>query len=63
MTKPSVLENVNVWVRERLIEAKIEELEKGFAIHPENKLRVAQLRLALEKTNDLSKKNKKLRMG
>ena len=49
MTKPSVLENVNVWVRERLIEAKIEELEKGFAIHPENKLRVAQLRLALEK--------------
>jgi hypothetical protein len=63
LTKPSVLENVNVWVRERLIEAKIEELEKGFAIHPENKLRVAQLRLALEKTNDLSKKNKKLRMG
>ena len=58
MTKPSVLENVNVWVRERLIEAKIEELEKGFAIHPENKLRVAQLRLALKKTNDLSRKQK-----
>jgi len=49
VTRPSVLQPLEKKMQGRLLKDLIETLENGLAIHPEDKLRVEQLRLVLLK--------------
>lgn len=51
MTRNSRLRELSKQMQGKLLKDLIETLEKGLAIHPEDKLRVEQLRLVLLNLN------------